>query len=83
MKVLVIRESILESLVSDIFTFGCIAVLCICNHLYGNGSVFLDFCIFVLVVFSAYCIGSDQYSPQDAEDALKELINNKQKKEEK
>lgn len=59
--VFVVRESLLESVVKDIVSFGVMVLLIFVNHRYGGKSTFVDaFGIFCLMLFFIKTARKDQ-----------------------
>lgn len=80
LKIIVIKESIYESIITDIFTFLCIAFLATVNHVYLKGSWLIDlFVIFSVVTGLVNYKKSDRMTVDQAIEHLHKIkeIQNK------
>ena len=73
MKVIVVRESVFQSVIKDSFMFGSLFALWFLNHKFCNGSGIIDVCVALFVLFGAINHVKKYYSPKEAADALREL----------
>jgi hypothetical protein len=73
MKVIVVRESVFQSVIKDSFMFGSLFALWFLNHKFCNGSGIIDVCVALFVLFGAINHAKKYYSPKEAVDALREL----------
>ena len=74
---IVIRESILQSIITDTFTFGVLLALWFVNHCVLGGSGTVDLCIWISVVLSALAKATSQQKKMTAAEAIEYLQGQK------
>lgn len=73
MKVIYIRESAFQSIVSDGFTFGCLFLLCFLNHKFLGGSWIIDLTASFFIIIMAFNTANKKVTRLEAIDLLKKL----------
>jgi hypothetical protein len=75
MKIIYIRESLIESILSDTITLGCLGALWYSNHKFCGGSFVIDVFVGFFVLICVVNCGKKRYTPKEAEECLKQLIS--------
>jgi hypothetical protein len=73
MKVIVVHEKVFESWAKDAFTFGFLFAGWYLNHRFAGGSWLIDLMIGVFVFIGAVSRAQKQYTPIEAEVALRDM----------
>lgn len=78
-EIVLLRETLLESILSDTYTFLCIAALFLLNHnLCGDSRTIYVICT-VLFIFTLFLKKQKKYSPVEAKEIIENIIKENQK----
>jgi hypothetical protein len=65
-KFVYIRESVLESIFKDTYTFGCMFALWYLNHRFCGGSWIINLTVAIMVLFCVHSLYRKKYTSKEA-----------------